>query len=387
MVNPTTPPVPTSISGLPAIPIPPSGSDYIPVSQNGVTYKAAANTLGGTGPAGPAGPPGTVVPWCVAGGSADAITGAFTPAISALTDGLLLNFRASAANATTTPTFKADSTTAHTITDLGGSALVANAIPAALAECQIRYNLANTRWELMNPANTTTGVTKTGSPSSGNLAKFSGASTITNTDLTGDITTSGGSATTLATVNSNTGSFTAANITVNGKGLITAAANGSVGIRGNTYQVTDTTDISLSNVPTQANVGSTKSITIPTKGLIFISITGELIASTDGGDVVLGIRIGSTNYFPTTGAAGGTYVDSIRSPVGTWVMSAIGVADIANGPGIGALPMYLDIEALSIPTGVQTIQVIAAKSNDGSTCTLKGTVVVSRIYITTYDHS
>ena len=41
-------------------------------------------------------------------------------------------------------------------------------------------------------------VTTSGSPASGNLAKFSGSTAITNTDLTGDVTTSGGVATTVA---------------------------------------------------------------------------------------------------------------------------------------------------------------------------------------------
>lgn len=41
-------------------------------------------------------------------------------------------------------------------------------------------------------------VTTSGSPASGNLAKFSGPTSITNADLTGDVTTSGGVATTLA---------------------------------------------------------------------------------------------------------------------------------------------------------------------------------------------
>lgn len=52
------------------------------------------------------------------------------------------------------------------------------------------------------------------------------------TDLTGDVTASGPGSVpaTLATVNGNVGSFTNATITVNAKGLITAAANGSGGV-------------------------------------------------------------------------------------------------------------------------------------------------------------
>lgn len=91
--------------------------------------------------------------WTIAGGSADAITATYTPAHTVLSDGLLLCFRATAANATTTPTFKPDGLGAQTITRSGGGALYAGDIPGALAEVVVRYNLANTRFELLNPAN------------------------------------------------------------------------------------------------------------------------------------------------------------------------------------------------------------------------------------------
>lgn len=96
--------------------------------------------------------------WIAAGGTADAITATYAPAISALVDGQLCYFRASAANATTTPTFSPNGLTARTIVLEGGSALRVNEIPAANAEVILRYNLANTRWELLNPAFARTGA-------------------------------------------------------------------------------------------------------------------------------------------------------------------------------------------------------------------------------------
>ena len=91
------------------------------------------------------------IPIIAAGGSADAITATFSPAIT-LADTQLCAFIATAANATPTPTFAPNGLTAHTITKKGGAALSVGDIPAAAACCILEYNLANTRWELLNPA-------------------------------------------------------------------------------------------------------------------------------------------------------------------------------------------------------------------------------------------
>ncbi len=91
------------------------------------------------------------IPWVAAQGS-NAITANYLPQITALYDGLLLSFRAAAANTSNAPTFSPNGLTAYPITYAGGMALLLGAIPGQYAECLVRYNLANTRWELLNPA-------------------------------------------------------------------------------------------------------------------------------------------------------------------------------------------------------------------------------------------
>jgi hypothetical protein len=90
--------------------------------------------------------------WVVAGGTADALTATYAPAITTLVDGQICFVRAGFANATTTPTFAPNGLTARTIVKEGGNALVAGSIKGADHELILRYKLASTRWELLNPS-------------------------------------------------------------------------------------------------------------------------------------------------------------------------------------------------------------------------------------------
>lgn len=171
--------------------------------------------------------------WVAAGGTADAITAAYTIPITTLVDGQLCFVRAGAANATATPTFAPSGLPAHTITKNGAQALAAGDIFGAGHELELRYKLASTIWELMNPA-VVPAVNITGNAAT--ATKLATARTIA---ITGDLAYTSPSfdgsanvtaAGTLATVNSNVGSFTNATLTVNGKGLITAASSGTAGL-------------------------------------------------------------------------------------------------------------------------------------------------------------
>ena len=90
--------------------------------------------------------------YAAAGGSADAITATYSPAVTALVSGLTLHLRAASANATTTPTFSPNGLTAKTIVKANNQALIAGDIAGAGQVLILQYDSTNGVWELANPA-------------------------------------------------------------------------------------------------------------------------------------------------------------------------------------------------------------------------------------------
>jgi hypothetical protein len=82
------------------------------------------------------------------GGTANAQTATYSPAIGSLVAGLYLCWLPTAANSTTTPTFSPNGLTAKTIVKTGGAALIASDITTTAVACAV-YD--GTDWELQNP--------------------------------------------------------------------------------------------------------------------------------------------------------------------------------------------------------------------------------------------
>lgn len=90
-----------------------------------------------------------------AGGTADAITASFTPAIAAISNGMTLYVRAASANTSTAPTFTPNSGSipAKAIIKGASTVLAINDIAGAGHWLKLQYDNILDKWVLLNPAN------------------------------------------------------------------------------------------------------------------------------------------------------------------------------------------------------------------------------------------
>lgn len=123
---------------------------YVKLSATSADWSAALSLRGGAGSTGATGDAGMLK--AAGGGTANAITAAFTPSVVALTNGLTVLVNATAANTLTNPTFQADATPAKTIVKGANQALEASDISGADYWVLLSYDSSLDKWVLLNPA-------------------------------------------------------------------------------------------------------------------------------------------------------------------------------------------------------------------------------------------
>ena len=181
------------------------------------------------------------------------------------------------------------------------------------------------------------------------------------------------------------------NISVGGR----SAAGSALG-RVQGFQFTEDSDLTLTvfgSVADADRIGdASTSIIIPTKGFMLLGFTGRILADSGSSaseeDIMLGLRVGSTNYWPTYNDNGSVvyYGMMFHALVGNSQYGEItgwGAGVTANdvAPGL----VYMGIEESGISTGTQTVGFVIGVVTAGGI--LKGGTTDSRAYLTVTDCS
>lgn len=239
--------------------------------------------------------------YAVATGTANAIVLSMSPVNAALTDGQEVKFQAIANNTGATTLAVDGLGTAPALITPALIALVGGEI-LINGEYTARWSTANSKWVLLNSsANVAANIT-------GNAATATKLVTARTIAMTGDVAYTSADfdgsgnvtgAGTLATVNSNIGTFNS--LTVNGKGQVTAASNVTIVTLGTPAATTSGTAVTISGIPSTAKI-----VTI---SLVGVALSGsQLLAQIGpaGGISATGYVSGSTNTGTSGGSVGNT---------------------------------------------------------------------------------
>ncbi len=285
---------------------------------------------------------GTIDGIIIGGSSAAAITGTTITASSSFVGNLTGNVTGNCSGTSGSTTGNAATATAlataraiNGVNFDGTAPITVTAAAGTLSGATLASNvLASSLTSVGTLATLTVTATITGSIS-GNAATVT-----TNANLTGDITSSG-NATTLATVNSNVGSFTNASITVNAKGLITAASSGgSVSTAaGNLYTGSQTW-----TSPNNTTAATVFKCTLVGPGGGGAGCAAATAGGSGGGGATCILYVSglaaSTGYVYTEGAAGTAGASGANNGVdggtSTFVVGGITMTAVGGKKGIAA---------------------------------------------------